>query len=81
MLKRLKEMVLDGTKLRVARQRDSAEAQTSSRSGYDDFEDTTDASFDGFSLKRLLKDYAHSDPSSRYQIGEHFVSYILSYFY
>ncbi len=68
-LKLMKSMSVHDQPVRAEQYLEKIETNAQEISGYDSFQDPSDEKFDTFSLRKLLKDYLHADPSTRYFIG------------
>ena len=69
-MKKLKTVQLGGSKLIPSRYYPLSSMDTSNVTEYDMFENPDDEDFDKFSLRKLLKDYMHTDPATRYHIAK-----------
>ena len=69
-IKKLKSIMLHDTKLSPSRYYPLSSMNTTNVTDYDNFENQDDEKFDKFSLKKLLKDYLHTDPATRYHIAK-----------
>ena len=78
-MKKLKSLTIDGAKIVATRFRGVDGHKTSNKTAYDEFEDDTDEKLDQFSLRKILKDYMHTDPAMRYQLGGWRLLYIVSF--
>lgn len=68
-MKKLKTVQVDGSNLSPSRYYPLSSMDSSNVTEYDTFENPGDEDFDKFSLRKLLKDYMHTDPATRYHIA------------